>query len=268
MRLVCVIGVMLFVISLALAPRGAAREKEQTGFLDRVIRLHGTAYKYQVFVPDDWSPKQKWPIILFLHGAGERGSDGLLQTEAGLPRAIRLNRSRFPAVVVMPQCPRESWWPAPEMEEVALGALNAASAEFRGDAKRTYLTGLSMGGYGSWDLASRYPGKFAAVVAICGGITAPPGLVKVHPELAKTAYPDEPKSYAEVAKKIGKTPIWAFHGADDETVPVDSTRKIVKALKAAGADVRYTEYPATGHNSWDKAYAEPELMPWLLSKTL
>ena len=254
-------------ILLVVAPRATARSKE-TGFLDRTLSRHGTTFRYQVFVPENWSPKQKWPIILFLHGAGERGSDGLLQTLAGLPQAIRMDRSRFPTVVVMPQCPRESWWPAPEMEAVALAALDAATNEFKGDPKRTYLTGLSMGGYGSWDLASRYPGKFAAVVPICGGITAPEHLVKIHPELAKTAYPDDPKSYAEVAKRIGNTPVWIFHGAEDETVPPDSSRKLNKALKTAGGNVRYTEYQGVGHDSWDKAYAEPDLMPWLLSKSL
>jgi predicted peptidase len=259
--------VLFCAIFLGVVPRSTAHSKE-TGFLDRTLSLHGISYKYQVFVPENWSPKQKWPIILFLHGAGERGDDGLLQTVAGLPHAIRIDRSRFPTVVVMPQCLRESWWPAPQMEEVALAALNAATVEFKGDPKRTYLTGLSMGGYGSWDIASRYPGKFAAVVVVCGGISPPDRLVKLHPELAKTGYPDDPKSYTEVANKIGKTPVWIFHGADDPTVPPDCSRKMNKALKAAGGNVRYTEYAGVGHNSWDKAYAEPDLMSWLLSKSL
>jgi poly(3-hydroxybutyrate) depolymerase len=112
----------VLLISLAFAPRSLARSK-QTGFLDRTLSLQGTTYRYQVFVPEKWSSKQKWPIILFLHGAGERGSDGLLQTDVGLPHAIRLDRSRFPAVVVMPQCLKDNWWPTPEMEEIALAAL-------------------------------------------------------------------------------------------------------------------------------------------------
>jgi len=257
----------LLAVSLGTASRAAARTQE-TGFLDRTLSLHGATYKYQVFVPDNWSPKKKWPIILFLHGAGERGNDGLLQTDVGLPRAIRETRSRFPTIVVIPQCLTDHWWSEPGMEEVSLGALAAATKEFKGDPKRTYLTGLSMGGYGSWALATQYPGKFAAIVPICGGIVTPQSLLKAFPELAKNSLPDDPKSGDYVAQKIAKTPVWIFHGADDDTVPVEGSRKIYAVLKAAGANVRYTEYPGVGHNSWDKAYAEPELMPWLLSKSL
>jgi predicted peptidase len=254
-------------LSLAVAPRSTARTP-QTGFLDRTISVNGATYKYQIFVPEDWSPKQKWPIILFLHGAGERGSDGLLQTDVGLAHAIRMDRSRFKTIVVMPQCLKDGWWRTSQMEEMALATLAAATKEFKGDSKRTYLTGLSMGGYGSWDLAAKYPGKFAAVVPICGGIVIPEHLRQQRPDLAATAYPDEPKSYEEVAKKIGKTPVWIFHGGADEVVPVEGSRKLDAALKAAGGDVRYTEYPGVGHNSWDKAYAEPELMTWMLSQSL
>jgi predicted peptidase len=257
----------ILMLSLAVAPRSASRPHE-TGFLDRTLSLRGTTYKYQVFLPDNWSSRQKWPIILFLHGAGERGSDGLLQTDVGLPHAIRLDRSRFPAVVVIPQCLSDRWWTQTEMEEMALAVLAAATREFKGDTKRTYLTGLSMGGFGSWDLAVKYPGKFAAIVPICGGIALPERLRQLHPDMAKNAYPDEDKSYAEVARKIGKTPVWIFHGGADNTVPVEGSRKMDEALKSAGGNVRYTEYPGVGHNSWDKAYAEPELMPWLLSKSL
>lgn len=267
MRFTSLLCLSLLILSLAATSRGAARNQD-TGFLDRTLSLHGTTYKYQVFVPDNWSPKQRWPIILFLHGAGERGDDGLLQTDIGLPHAIRKDRSRFPAIVVIPQCLTGRWWSELGMEEVSLGALAAASKEFKGDPKRTYLTGLSMGGYGSWSLATEYPGKFAAIVPICGGIVTPESLVKALPELAKNSLPDDPKSGDYVAKKIGKTPVWIFHGADDDRVPVEGSRKVYAVLKAAGANVRYTEYPGVGHNSWDKAYAEPELMPWLLAQSL
>jgi predicted peptidase len=267
LRFTLVLCLSFLTASLAPLSRTAALTHE-TGFIDRTLRLHGTTYKYQVFLPESWSPKQKWPIILFLHGYGERGSDGLLQTDVGLPHAIRQSRSRFPTIVVIPQCQMGHWWTQREMEDMALATLAATAKEFNGDPKRTYLTGLSMGGYATWDLASRYPHKFAAVMPICGGIIPSQDLIKDFPDLAKDAYPDDPKSYAEVAKKIGKTPVWIFHGAADETVPVENSRKMNDALKAVGGDVRYTEYPGLGHNSWDKAYAEPELMSWLLSKSL
>jgi predicted peptidase len=235
--------------------------KPATGFLDRSLFLRGVTYKYQVFVPDNWSSNQKWPIILFLHGAGERGSDGLLQTQVGIATAIRNDRSRFPAVVVMPQCLKDHEWKKSDMEEVALAALAAASKEFKGDPKRTYLTGLSMGGYGSWALAAAYPTKFAAVVPICGGI--------LPAEEARKQLDTDRIPYLEAAKKIGtKVPIWVFHGDADPVVPTSESRYMVEALKGAGGNVRYTEYPGVGHNSWDKAYAEPELMTWLLSKSL
>ena len=267
MRLTYLLCLLALAVSLALSSAALAA-KHDTGFLDRSLLMNGTTYKYQVFLPENWTPKQKWPIILFLHGYGERGSDGLLQTDVGLPHAIRLNRSRFAAIVVIPQCLMGHWWTQPEMEEMALAALTQASKDFKGDPKRTYLTGLSMGGFGSWDIASRYPGRFAAAVPICGGIILSGKLLRDFPDLAKDAYPDDPNSYAQVAQKIGKTPVWIFHGAADEVVPVENSRKLNEALKAAGADVHYTEYPGVGHNSWDKAYAESDLMPWLLSKSL
>lgn len=259
--------VFLLAASLILTTTALGR-KPETGFLDRALSLKGATYKYQVFVPENWSSKQKWPVILFLHGAGERGSDGLLQTEVGIGSAIRRDRARFPVIVVVPQCVKDRWWSEPAMEEIALASLAAASKEFKGDAKRTYLTGLSMGGFGSWSIAARYPGKFAAVVPICGGITAPEHFRQQHPELVKNLYDDEPASYSEVARKLGRTPVWIFHGGDDPVVSVEGSRKMNEAIRAAGGDVRYTEYPGVGHNSWDKAYAEPELMTWLLSKSL
>jgi predicted peptidase len=246
----------------------ALARRPETGFLDRTLSLKGSTYKYQIFLPENWSSSQKWPIILFLHGAGERGSDGLLQTAIGLPAAVRKDRLRFPAIIVMPQCPLERWWPEFDMQAIAMAALAAATKEFKGDAKKTYLTGLSMGGYGSWVIAERNPGKFAAAVIICGGITAPRHIVEKYPELAKAAHPDNSPSYAEVASRIGKIPVWIFHGSDDPVVPVEGSRKMYKALKAAAGNVRYTEYPGVLHDSWEKAYGEPELMAWMFSKSL
>jgi len=258
---------LLLAIALALGSPTLAR-KPETGFLDRTLTIRGVTYKYQVFVPDNWSSNQKWPIILFLHGYGERGADGLIQTEVGIGSAIRRDRSRFPALVVIPQCAPHGWWTAAPMEELALAALDAATKEFHGDSQRTYLTGLSMGGFGTWDIASRFPHKFAAIVSHLWRHRLPAGLPEDLPEITKHSYPDVPASYAEVAAKIGKTPVWIFHGGSDNDVPVEYSRKMFAALKADGADVRYNRISRCRHNSWDKAYAEPELMIWLLSKSL
>ena len=231
--------------------------------LNRSVTLGKTAYRYQVYVPREWTGNKRWPVILFLHGAGERGDDGLAQTQVGIATAIRLHADRFPCVVVMPQCRRGLWWPHPEMAAQALAALEKTVKEFKGDPDRVYLTGLSMGGYGTWSLAYRFPGKFAALAPICGG---------VRPPARSPAQPDSPFAdpkidpYTLVAGKVGKTPVWMFHGDADQAVPVDESRKMNQAIKTAGGVVKYTEYAGVGHNSWDKAYADPEFMPWLLSQ--
>jgi predicted peptidase len=264
-------------VTLAVNPAHA--KKTETGFLDRTVTVAGAVYKYQVFIPDNWSSAKKWPVILFLHGAGERGDDGLIQTEVGIGKAIRIDRSRFPAVIVMPQCRKEIWWAQSPMDDVAIKSLEAATREFHGDTQRTYLTGLSMGGYGTWHLAGKYPGRFAAIAPICGGI--------LMPDISRQQSPDDKSPYIEAAKKIGiQTPVWVFHGGADDVVPVTESRRMVEAMKTVmfpgahfpepyaslrpvvGPEVLYTEYPGVGHNSWDKAYAEHDLIPWLLSKFL
>lgn len=255
------------ILSLAITVPALAK-KHETGFLDRSITVRGAAFRYQVFVPENWTPHQQWPIVLFLHGAGERGDDGLQQTDVGIGVAIRTNRSVMPAIVVMPQCPKNLWWTQPPMDELAIATLDAAAKEFHGDARRTYLTGISMGGYGSWRLAEKYPGRFAALVVICGGIRPPAATLKAHPDLAKWTPPDSPKSYSDAAAKIGKIPVWIFHGGDDDIVPVTESQRMYAAMKAAGADVRYTEYPGVKHDSWDRAYDDPKLFPWLFSQSL
>ncbi len=233
----------------------------ETGFLNRTVTVDGTAYRYVVYVPADWTPEHKWPVILFLHGAGERGNDGLVQSEVGIGGAIRRHADRFPAVVVMPQCRKNTNWNAPEMQAQASAALDASVKEFSGDDDRTYLTGLSMGGYGTWALASKYPDRFAAIVPVCGGIRLPRQLAS-----ANTPASAEDDPYLATAKKVAAIPIWVFHGGADPTVPVAESRKMVEALKGLDSGVRYTEYEGVGHNSWDKAYNEAELPTWLLSQ--
>jgi len=242
----------------------AHARKSETGFLNRTVNTGGSTYRYQVFVPANWDKHKKWPVLLFLHGAGERGEDGLLQTEVGIGHAIRTGAAQFQFIVVMPQCWTNKLWTDSGMQGQALTALEQSIKEFHGDRDRVYLSGLSMGGYGTWDLAAKYPGKFAALAVICGGIHGPQRFQELHVSLVDVPKVTDP--YAEVARRIGKTPVWIFHGDADPAVPVEESRKMVEALRAANANMKYSEYPGVGHNSWDKAYAAPEFIPWLLQQ--
>ena len=221
-----------------------------------------------VYLPPGFSPSQHLPIIVFLHGADERGHDPLRVTQVGLgPTLERLTAAGTPlqAVVLFPQCPSGRFWAETAPMQLVLDALDSAAAEYQTDPDRVYLTGNSMGGYGSWIIAGRNPGKVAAIVPICGGLLPPPGmpLPKDAASFARAADP-----FAALAEALGPTPVWAFHGADDWVVPPKQDRQIIAALRARGQskDIRYTELAKTGHWSWDKAYAEPGLWTWLLAQ--
>jgi predicted peptidase len=150
------------------------------------------------------------------------------------------------------------------MQAMALKTLDLSSKEFNGDPEHTYLTGLSMGGYGSWAIASSNPHKFAAIAVICGGVLVPQRIA----EQLKIPATQGADPYTPVAQKIGKTPVWIFHGAVVSVVPVSESRKMNEALKATGGNVKYTEYEGVNHNSWEKAYAEAEFFNWLLAQKL
>jgi predicted peptidase len=239
---------------------GGAKELE-TGFLNREIRLNSITYRYQVYLPREWKSESKWPIILFLHGSGERGDDGHIQTEVGIGTAIRRNVSRFPCVVLFPQCRDGMWWSMPQMKEQVMAILNQSIKEFNGDEQRIYLTGISMGGYGTWDIGAEYPDRFAALVPVCGGVELPS-------KLSGLSKDNELRLYRRVAEKVKGIPTWIFHGEEDDAVPVTESRRMHEALSSLKADVRYTEYKGVGHNSWDRAYAEEELYSWVFSQRL
>ncbi|MEZ4668964.1 MAG: alpha/beta fold hydrolase [Anaerolineae bacterium] len=197
---------------------------------------------YLLHLPPDYaqSHAKKWPIILFLHGMGERGNepDHLERLKKhGLPRMLE-SRGDFPFIVVSPQCPGESWWP---YEVHALNAfLDDIVERYPVDLSRIYLTGLSMGGFGTWGLAAMYPHRFAAIAPICGG------------------------GIPAMAAALKDLPIWAFHGALDEIVPLSNSEKMVDALRALGANVRFTVYPDLMHDSWTVTYDNPELYSWFM----
>jgi predicted peptidase len=262
------VGTLLFGLAVSsVASAGAA--PPDTGFLDRTITVNGTAYRYQVYIPPAFTADRRWPVILFLHGAGERGDDGLLQTQVGIGTGIRLGRDRFPAIVVFPQVRQERLWTG-EMLDQAVAALDQSLLEFNGDPDRVYLTGISMGGWGTWMLAARLPDRFAAIVPICALVTIPKGRFVSASEreqlLRDSAFLSGRDPHAALAAAVKHLPVWIFHGSEDKSVSVEESRRMAAALRAAGADVQYTEYEGVGHNSWDKAYAETKLTEWLFGQ--
>ena len=231
---------------------------QETGFLNRRIELHGVTYRFQVYLPEDWrrDDHKLWPIILALHGRGERGSEGMWQTQIGLPQAVRDHPERWPFVIVMPQCPLGSVWTDPAMLDMAMAALDQESAEFHGDPERTYLTGLSLGGYGAWELARAYPRRWAAIAIAASGVFW---------SYAPERWQQVATLPAEYAHAVGRTPVWLFHGTDDSTVAPRESELMFEALKASGGHVRLWLLQGLKHDCWTRAYNEAELPRWLLA---
>ena len=254
-RLAC--GLLAGVI--ALVGTVSSARTPQNGFLDRTARIQGVDHPYKVYVPAAYTPDSRWPVILFLHGAGERGADGVAQTKVGLGRAIREFPSRYRAIVVFPQAPPDTTWVG-EQGRVAMAALEKTLHEFSTDRDRVYLTGLSMGGQGAWALAYSHSDQFAAAIVVCGFIGIGSGAFATFMPADVTDPP------AALATRVRRIPVWLYHGDADRSVPVEQSRTIAASLKAAGADVRYTELPGVGHNSWDAAFGSPQVAAWLFKQ--
>jgi predicted peptidase len=249
----------ILLASLILFTAGAMNA--ETGFLHRAVTVEGMTYRYVVYVPAEWTAAKKWPVILFLHGSIEKGDDGVAQSKVCIGRLVKMKPERFPAIIVMPQCRMDGSWETDRMQVQALAALDYSSKEFNGDPERTYLTGFSMGGYGTWNIASKHPGRFAALVVVSGGIVWPPSEAIREPD---------PKAnpYVRTARKVAHIPVWIFHGDADQNVPFTESGRMVAALKALKADVRFTEYKGLAHFICDKAYDEMELPVWLFAQRL
>ena len=195
------------------------------------------AVRYYLHLPKAYDSKgrDKWPLILFLHGAGERGSDLQLVRKHGVPKIAEADEN-FPFIVVAPQCQKDRWWSVETLKIL----LDEIEKTYRVDSRRIYLTGLSMGGFGTWELAMDQPRRFAAIAPICGG------------------------SLAFLAHKLQKLPVWIFHGARDAVVPLYRSQEMARALRKLKAEVKLTVYPKAGHDSWTETYANPALYRWFL----
>ncbi len=227
-------------------------------FEKRTFEGEGGTLPYRLLSPPKAEAGKRYPLVIFLHGAGERGTDNEGQLNHCAKDFAKPEVSaKFPCFVVVPQCPGDCRWvevdwgdaaphhmpaePSRPMKQL-IALLPTLTKELPVDPDRIYVSGLSMGGFGTWDLVARLPGTFAAAVPMCGGA-------------------DD-----STAPAIAKLPIWAFHGADDDLVKPARTRSMIAALKQAGGDPKYTEYPGVGHGCWGPAFAEPELFPWLFAQ--
>ncbi|MFI5118947.1 MAG: amidohydrolase family protein [Thermoanaerobaculia bacterium] len=252
-------------LALALLALPLAASAAEARFEKRTVTVNGAAYPYEVFVPEGFRRDEKLPVLLTLHGAGERGSEGE-HTRVGLGRAIRKDPSRWPFLVVFPQCPKDAQWIG-DPQTAAFSALEEALVEFHGDRERVSLLGMSMGGAGTWWSAFQRPGVFAAAVPICGYIASSRGfpIQSVRPpDMRRILESADP--YRVVAERLGRMPVWAFHGDADDTIPVAESRRMAEALRLSGGNAAYTEFPGVGHDAWDPAFAEPDLVPWLLAQ--
>lgn len=202
-----------------------------------------TTLNYLMYVPEKYPEStERWPLVLYLHGSGERGNNLENLKMNGLPKLVGREGKSFPFLIVSPQCVEEKSW-SNDSQIVALSALlDDVTARYRVDLDRVYVTGISMGGLATWRLAADYPDRFAAIVPICG------------------------RTDPSRAARISKLPIWVFHGALDPIVPPENSTEMVAALKAAGSNVKFTLYPDAGHDCWTETYNNPELYQWLLEQ--
>jgi predicted peptidase len=226
----------------------------EAGFLARPYHSPtGETMAYRLFVPPSYDASKKYPLVLWLHGAAGRGSDNLLQISAGNFLGTHVwttpeNQTKFPAFVLAPQVSDTKMWARPHANtppvsiRLALEILDSVEKDYAIDPARVYVAGQSMGGEGTWMALATAPGRFAAAIPLCG--------------------------YGEpwMIERVVKVPVWIFQGQADEIVPVEHAREWVAALQKAGGAPKYTEYPGVGHNAWEKAFAELDLVPWLAAQ--
>ena len=244
--------------SLAFLPDTATADAWQNAYEAKTFTgRDGQTLPYRLLKPEKIEPGKSYPLVLFLHGAGERGTDNCKQLVHGAGAFAKPeNRRKYPCFVVAPQCPSERRWvevdwnlPAHVMPEkpsvplrLTLELLDKLAAELPVDTGRLYITGLSMGGFGTWDAIARWPDRFAAALPICGG--------------GDTAQ----------APKLKTLPIWAFHGGADHTVATCRTTAMIEAIRHCGGKAKMTIYPGVAHDSWSRTYADPAVLDWFFAQ--
>lgn len=235
MRTAAVLMVVAVVLTMAVrASEAPPAGRQQPARLDRPLRVE---MNYLLYLPPEYDQQEKWPLLLFLHGGGERGDDIEQVKFHGPPKLIAAGR-QFPMIVVSPQCPKDQRWQSVTL----LALLDELCEKLKVDQDRIYVTGLSMGGFGLWALAADAPDRFAALAPICGG--------------GETYW----------AKAIKHIPVWAFHGELDEGVPVRRSQEMIDALRKEGGAPKLTILPGVGHIAWPAVYDDPALWEWLLAQ--
>jgi predicted peptidase len=216
-----------------------AKSKQQEKSFEQEITVK-VKFNYLLYLPEGYETpgEKRWPMILFLHGAGESGDDLAKVKIHGIPKIVETKQD-FPFIVVSPQSPRGGW-----NADNLTALLDDVISKYKVDKDRVYLTGLSMGGFGTWSLASAHPERFAAIAPICGG------------------------GSPSRADRLKGVPIWAFHGAKDPVVPLAASEDMIKALKKLGENPKFTVYPEAQHDSWTETYNNPELYKWFLEHSL
>lgn len=225
-------------------------------FVERSLVHDGEPLRYRIHVPAQGGTLR--PVLLFLHGSDERGMDNIAPTRVGLGPALLRSAAPFPLLAVFPQLPPDASWQGVHAAH-ALAVLDDACAHCGGDSTRVALSGLSRGGYGVWELALAYPDRFRALIPVCGGITAHAR----NSDLRVAGLDGSTDPWREAARRLASVPVWMVHGALDDVIPVEQSRRIAAALRDAGAPLHYRELPEANHNAWDAAYADARLWQWL-----
>jgi predicted peptidase len=243
-------------ITLLLFTQAQSLPKETSGFLPKNFTSRsGEQMPYRIFVPPGYDSRKKYPLVLWLHGGGGRGTDNLKQISGGNTAGAGIwikpeTQEKYPSIVVAPQCPETDMWasgdpPKPTHQlELVLELIASIQKAYSVDSRRLYVAGQSMGGFGTWGIISEHPKMFAAAIPVCGG------------------------GNEQLASKLIHVPIWVFHGERDQAVSVEHSRRMIAAIRKAGGTPRYSEYKDVGHNSWERAFSEPDLLEWVFAQRL